>query len=39
MREQVTYLVPTMSVYAAMDERSPELGAPEYIRRKTAKIL
>jgi len=39
MREQGTYLVPTMSVYAAMDQRGPELGAPEYIRRKTAGIL
>ena len=39
MRESGTYLVPTMSVYAAMDARGPELGAPEYIRRKTAEVL
>jgi len=39
MREQGTYLVPTMSVYASMDQKGPELGAPEYIRRKTAEIL
>ena len=38
MRESGTYLVPTMSVYAAMDARGPELGAPEYIRRKTAEV-
>jgi imidazolonepropionase-like amidohydrolase len=28
-----------MSVYRAMSERGPELGAPEYIRRKTAEVL
>jgi imidazolonepropionase-like amidohydrolase len=39
MRETGTYLVPTMSVYRAMSERGPELGAPEYIRRKTAEVL
>ena len=39
MRESGTYLVPTMSVYRAMSERGPELGAPEYIRRKTAEVL
>jgi imidazolonepropionase-like amidohydrolase len=39
MREQGTYLVPTMSVYRAMNDKGPELGAPEYIRRKTAEVL
>jgi imidazolonepropionase-like amidohydrolase len=39
MREQGTYLVPTMSVYEAMNEKGPELGAPEYIQRKTAEVL
>jgi len=39
MRESGTYLVPTMSVYRAMSEKGPELGAPEYIRRKTAEVL
>ncbi len=39
MREQGAFLVPTMSVYAAMDEKGPELAAPEYVRRKTAEIL
>ncbi len=36
MRDSGTYLVPTMSVYAAMSEKGQELGAPEYVRRKTA---
>ncbi len=39
MRELGTYLVPTMSVYEAMSEKGPELGAPEYITRKTAEVL
>ena len=39
MREQGTFLVPTMSVYAAMDAKGPELGTPDYIRRKTAEVL
>ena len=39
MREQGTYLVPTMSVYAAMAEKGPGLGSPEYITRKTAEVL
>ena len=39
MRDQGTYLVPTMSVYAAMDEQGTELGAPEYIQRKTKEVL
>ena len=39
MRESGTCLVPTMSVYRAMSEKGPELGAPEYIRRKTAEVL
>ena len=39
MRASGTYLVPTMSVYRAMSEQGPELGAPEYIRRKTAEVL
>lgn len=39
MRDQQAYLVPTMSVYAAMDERGPELGAPEYVQRKTKEVL
>jgi imidazolonepropionase-like amidohydrolase len=39
MREQGTYLVPTMSVYEAMNDKGPELGAPDYIQRKTAEVL
>jgi imidazolonepropionase-like amidohydrolase len=39
MREQGTYLVPTLSVYQAMSDKGPELGAPEYVRRKTAEVL
>ncbi len=39
MRDQDSYLVPTMSVYAAMDEQGTELGAPEYIQRKTKEVL
>jgi imidazolonepropionase-like amidohydrolase len=39
MRERGTYLVPTMSVYQAMSDKSPELGTPEYIQRKTAEVL
>jgi imidazolonepropionase-like amidohydrolase len=39
MREQGAYLVPTMSVYAAMSDKGSELGAPDYITRKTAEIL
>jgi imidazolonepropionase-like amidohydrolase len=39
MRELGCYLVPTMSVYAAMSEKGPELGAPDYIQRKTAEVL
>lgn len=33
------YLVPTMSVYAAMHDRGEELGSPEYIQRKTAEVV
>ena len=39
MREAGTYLVPTMSVYQAMSEKGPQLGAPDYIQRKTAEVL
>lgn len=39
MRERGTYLLPTISVYQAMSDKGPELGAPQYIQRKTAKIL
>ena len=39
MRGQGVYLVPTLSVYAAMSEKGPELGAPDYIQRKTAEVL
>lgn len=39
MRDLGTYLVPTMSVYASMDEKGPELGAPDYIQRKTKEVL
>ncbi len=39
MRESETYLVPTISVYAAMSKKGPELGSPEYIQRKTAEVL
>ena len=39
MREEGIYLVPTISVYAAMYAKGPELGAPEYIQRKTPEVL
>jgi imidazolonepropionase-like amidohydrolase len=39
MREEGIYLVPTISVYAAMYTKGPELGAPEYIQRKTPEVL
>ncbi len=39
MREAGVYLVPTMSVYAAMSAKGPGLGAPDYITRKTAEVL
>jgi imidazolonepropionase-like amidohydrolase len=39
MRERGTYLLPTISVYQAMSDKGPELGAPQYIQRKTAEIL
>jgi len=39
MRDAGVYLVPTMSVYAAMSEKGPGLGAPDYITRKTAEVL
>jgi imidazolonepropionase-like amidohydrolase len=39
MREQGTYLVPTLSVYQAMSDKGPKLGAPEYVRRKTAEVF
>jgi imidazolonepropionase-like amidohydrolase len=39
MREEGVYLVPTISVYAAMYAKGPELGAPEYIQRKTPEVL
>ena len=39
LRERDVYLVPTMSVYASMDEKGPELGAPDYIQRKTKDVL
>jgi imidazolonepropionase-like amidohydrolase len=39
MREEGTYLVPTMSVYSAMAEKGPGFGSPEYITRKTAEVL
>jgi imidazolonepropionase-like amidohydrolase len=39
MRERGVYLVPTMSVYAAMSAKGPQLGAPDYIQRKTAMVL
>lgn len=39
IRDQGSYLVPTMSVYAAMDEQGQELGAPEYIQRKTKEVV
>ena len=31
MREEGKYLVPTVSVYAAMSEKGPKLGAPDHI--------
>lgn len=39
MRDADVFLVPTMSVYAAMSEKGPGLGAPDYITRKTAEVL
>ena len=39
LQERDVYLVPTMSVYASMDEKGPELGAPDYIQRKTKDVL
>jgi imidazolonepropionase-like amidohydrolase len=39
MREEGVYLVPTISVYAAMYAKGTELGAPEYIQRKTPEVL
>src|SRR3712207_8304756 len=39
MREEGVYLVPTISVYAAMYAKGPELGAPDYIQRKTPEVL
>ncbi len=39
MREEGKYLVPTISVYAAMSAKGPQLGAPDYIQRKTAEVL
>ena len=39
MREEGVYLVPTISVYAAMHAKGPELGAPDYIRRKAPEVL
>jgi imidazolonepropionase-like amidohydrolase len=39
MREQGAYLVPTLSVYRAMNDKGPDLGAPDYIQRKTAEVL
>ena len=39
MREGGVYLVPTISVYAAMNAKGPELGAPDYVLRKTPEVL
>lgn len=39
MKEQGVYLVPTVSVFAAMSEKGPGLGTPAYVQRKTAEIL
>ena len=39
MRDSETYLVPTMSVYAAMSEKGQGLGVPDYVTRKTAEVL
>lgn len=39
MRDEGVYLIPTMSVYEAMSEKGPELGAPDYIQRKTTEVL
>jgi imidazolonepropionase-like amidohydrolase len=39
MRKEGVYLVPTISVYAAMHAKGSELGAPEYIQRKTPEVL
>ena len=35
----VRLLVPTISVYAAMEGTGPDLGVPNYIQRKTAEVL
>ena len=39
MREEGVYLVPTISVYTAMYAKGQELGAPDYIQRKTPEVL
>ncbi len=39
MRQQKTYIVPTLSVYQAMHDRGPTLGTPEYILRKTTDVM
>ena len=39
MREEGAYLVPTISVYAAMYAKGPELGTLDYIQRKTPEVL
>jgi imidazolonepropionase-like amidohydrolase len=39
MRALGTCLVPTMSVYAAMSQKGPELGTPDYILHKTTEVL
>ncbi len=39
MREEGKYLVPTSSTYAAMNDKGPKLGAPEYILRITSEVL
>ena len=39
IRDEGTYLVPTISVYAAMYAKGPELGTPDYIQHKTPEVL
>jgi imidazolonepropionase-like amidohydrolase len=39
MRGEGVYLVSTISVYAAMYAKGPELGAPDYIQRETLEVL
>jgi imidazolonepropionase-like amidohydrolase len=39
IREEGVYLGPTISDYVATYAKGPELGAPDYIQRKTPEVL